>query len=408
MPKGYLIKGKSLTLLVSHRQVPSNSSEDQRGCQKNKSLDLLSSPLEVDEQRPLRPLSASAVSKSESTASSKVFSASSDRPHSRHTANTSLDSTHQAKSSRESEDSSISASNDQLDTSSGWSPATSRSTEFNIDDYISSDDDSFTTAKKGSRITADGEEELLFKAGYGITGGALPGLEELEEDEAVYPCRTFRSSRSDSVSSNGSAAVAVGPIDNRFSMALEIPTLLRHTRSDPEMELYSGTFGQRPIPHGLKGSETCRSAGEEQNASSTADTNDEFKQSPDTTMVDSEDGMDGDMLTQRRGLIRLSALGNRQSDDIDLKPETAQSKKADTRKEMEISTAIRLRKEEKAKRRAEELTNRRGKRLSKTFTEMGKDMEMAKLIGELDHVDEDRGHARSIDDDCEGEETAVE
>lgn len=60
---------------------------------------------------------------------------------------------------------------------SGWSPTTTRSTGFNIDDYVSSDDDSFITTTK-KRPTAEGEEELLFKGSYGATGAELPGLLE--------------------------------------------------------------------------------------------------------------------------------------------------------------------------------------------------------------------------------------
>lgn len=53
-----------------------------------------------------------------------------------------------------------------------------KSTGFNVDDYISSDDDSFTTKTIMKQPCAEGEEELLFRDqdGYGESGGALPGL----------------------------------------------------------------------------------------------------------------------------------------------------------------------------------------------------------------------------------------
>jgi hypothetical protein len=48
------------------------------------------------------------------------------------------------------------------------------SNNFNIDDYVSSDDDSFTEPR---RPRGEGEEQLLFSdSGYGMCGFQLPGL----------------------------------------------------------------------------------------------------------------------------------------------------------------------------------------------------------------------------------------
>jgi hypothetical protein len=127
---------------------------------------------------------------------------------------------------------------------SDWSPVTTRSRNFNIDDYISSDDESFTTPDRKPRPTAEGEEDLLFKTGYGITGAALPGLEALGE-ETEYSAISKQNKRNDSVSTQGSAAVASSPKDNRriFVTDCDLSPTLRHVRSDPE-DLYMSTFGR--------------------------------------------------------------------------------------------------------------------------------------------------------------------
>lgn len=389
----------------------SNSSEDQRGFHRTKGLGLLSSPLEADEQAPERPSSAhhgsaSEVSKSESTASSNVYSVSSDRPYSRHTASTSLDSTTHAFSTRKSEESSVSASNGQRGTSSGWSPGT-LSTGFNIDDYVSSDDDSFTTARKGPRPTAQGEEDLLFKPGYGITGVALPGLEELEDD-AVYPTLPHRSSRSSSLSSDGSAAFAAGPVDNRFSMAQDIPTPLRQVQSDPEMELYGGTFGRSSMRNCYRESKMSALAGEERGMPSAADFDDYFRPLLGTTTAGSENGVYEEAPTPNRGLMRLSALGHPHDRNMGSDARPARSAAEVIREEkgmVDIATAVRLRKEEKARRRAEGLRNSREKRPTRTSGEMETGWEMA---SRLDDGDEswDRGRKRDIDG--QGKDVSVE
>lgn len=330
---------------------------------------MLSSPLEIDERTSERPSSthngsASEVSKTESTGSSNVFSVNSGRPHSRHTASTSLDSTSQAFSTRKSEESSVSANNDERGTSGRWSPATV-STAFNIDDYVSSSDDSFITTRKGSRLTAEGEEDLLFKPGYGATGVALPGLEELGKG-GFYPAFPYRWSRSSSMSSDGSAAVPTGPVDNRFSMAQDIPTPLRQVKSDPEMELYGGTFGRSSMRQYFKDNET---GGEGRGMPSVGGFDDYFRPMSRTTTAGSENGVYDEV---DRGKMRLSALGHPHDRrrGLDSRPaKSAETIKGEKGK-LDIATTIRLRKEEKARRRAEGLRNSREKRMSKMSGEM--------------------------------------
>ncbi|KUI56874.1 hypothetical protein VP1G_04156 [Cytospora mali] len=403
--------GRPTSRFSQNHSLP-NSSEDQWGYHRAKSLGTLTSPLEVDEQISARPSkicgwSASEISKSESTVSSNVFSASSGRPYSRHTTCTSLDSTSHALSTRKSEES-LSASNGQRGASSGWSPATTRSTAFNIDDYVSSDDDSFTTARKGTQITAEGEEDLLFKPGYGITGVALPGLEEIEED-AVYPAISCRSNRSNSVSSDGSVAIAASPIDNRFSMARDIPMPLRHVRSDPEVEFY-GTFGRCSMRDHFKESETSTSAGDERNMPSAVDFEDYFR--PPPTRTGTESGVLDEMYALSRGLTRLSALGSPNDRNVGGSDGGPARSVAETVKEekakVDIATAIRLRKEEKARRRAEGLRNSREKRSTMTFDEMGEDEAIAKLKELPGDGNEDGDLGRRRHTDGKGKDVTVE
>ncbi|KAK4217857.1 hypothetical protein QBC37DRAFT_259734, partial [Rhypophila decipiens] len=132
----------------------------------------------TDNARSLRASSVSSATATVSDTSSNPFQ----RPHSRHTVNTSVDLSAQSPKagSRASLhtpppppviDATTSALATDLDTTIVSSPD---SNDFNIDDYVSSDDDSIA----GSRHPlGDGEEDLLFNdSGYGAGGMQLPGL----------------------------------------------------------------------------------------------------------------------------------------------------------------------------------------------------------------------------------------
>ncbi|KAK3369106.1 hypothetical protein B0T24DRAFT_631727 [Lasiosphaeria ovina] len=115
------------------------------------------------QNRSMRGWSASSATPTASDISSNQ------RPQSPHTANTSIDlssSCSPVQSSRESS----------LDNGTGLSPKTPQSVAFNMDDYVSSDDDSFSTCQRPPR--GEGEEDLLFRddVGYGVHGTQLPGL----------------------------------------------------------------------------------------------------------------------------------------------------------------------------------------------------------------------------------------
>lgn len=403
-----------LICTVSHRHSRSNDSEDQIRYHRSQSLGFLSSPLEADEQSTIqsgsiRNWSLSEASRSDTTGHSNVFSSASGRSQSRHTANTSFDS--------KSAESFMTASNGQQ--GSDWSPVSNRSKNFNIDDYVSSDDDSFTIPEKKARPTAEGEEDLLFKTGYGITGAALPGLEALgEEDE--YSAVSTQNNRTDSVSSEGSAAVASSPKDNRnrFGTDNDLFPTLRHVRSDPE-DLYMSTLG-RLMMRALQRPSTANIwEAKEGDANPAVDLDESY--TPSASSTDSDEprseadmrstvgslggfrpqrsessfsvystggtvtktitggakAMDrdtyDDMRAPQRGLKRLSALGTLYGRSMgsfgssDWRPATASDGGA-TREEMRASDIIRRRKEDKNRKRSDGgLRSIREKRLTEAF-----------------------------------------
>ncbi|CAK7237439.1 hypothetical protein SEUCBS140593_009961 [Sporothrix eucalyptigena] len=117
------------------------------------------------------------------------------RPHSRHTANTSIDlSTTGPPSTVNSSLGSVHGDGIKKMQSpkpdSRQPPALLQSPRFNIDDYVSSDDDSFI-ASQAERSAS--EEDLLFSSGYGKMGIQLPGLED--SFSAPAPIALVRSPR---------------------------------------------------------------------------------------------------------------------------------------------------------------------------------------------------------------------
>ncbi|KAK5660257.1 hypothetical protein OQA88_12796 [Cercophora sp. LCS_1] len=122
------------------------------------------SPEQTVRTRSVRGWSTSSATPTTSDTSSNPFQ----RPHSRHTANTSVDLSLGPPSLTKI------PSHTSFDSGAVVSPQTAKSSNFNIDDYISSDDDSFVEAR---RPRGEGEEELLFSdSGYGVDGFQLPGL----------------------------------------------------------------------------------------------------------------------------------------------------------------------------------------------------------------------------------------
>lgn len=419
----------------SHRHSRSNESDDQIRYHRSQSLGFLSSPFEADEKSTIQSgsicnWSLSETSRSDTTGHSNVFSAASGRPHSRHTANTSLGS--------KSAESFMTATNGQH--GSDWSPATNRSKNFNIDDYVSSDDDSFTTPEKKARPTAEGEEDLLFKVGYGISGAALPGLEALgEEDE--YSGVPTRNNRNDTVSSKGSAAMSSSPKDTRlrFGTDHDLSPTLRHVRSDPE-ELYMSTVG-RLLVRGFQRPSTANVWEPKEEHEIPAEHLDE-SYTPSTSSTDSNEPGDrrstvgslagfrprqrsessfsvystggtvtttitggaraidhrdtyNDMGAPRRGLKRLSALGTLYGRSMSgsfgssdpWRPTTASNEAP--REEMRASDIIRRRKEDKTRKRSDGVGLRsiREKRLTEAFGRPGND-EIARLREHLRDDDE--------------------
>jgi len=125
----------------------------------------------------LRHWSMTSATPTMSSSSSNPFP----RPHSRQTANTSVDLTNTLPSIFNSSRSSVNSSGPYQQShcvvpDADTSPVKPRTPGFNIDDYLSSDDDSFTSPR---RPRGEGEETLLFNpTGYGFGGTQLPGLED--------------------------------------------------------------------------------------------------------------------------------------------------------------------------------------------------------------------------------------
>jgi hypothetical protein len=121
--------------------------------------------------RSIRGWSTSSATPTTSDTSSKL---------SRHTANTSIDLSQGAPSITKV------PSHASLDSGAAFSPNNipyNSNNNFNIDDYLSSDEDSFTEPR---RPRGEGEEQLLFSdTGYGIGGFQLPGLPDAPPKEAT-------------------------------------------------------------------------------------------------------------------------------------------------------------------------------------------------------------------------------
>lgn len=379
---------KKLTITSgSHRHSRSNSSGDSYSQQRTRSL--LTTPsglqnlVEVDGQTG-QPHNSSTrdwalvtpSNGSTSSSSNGLYSGASGsmRPASLHTKATSIDSIPRPPSSQ----SCLSASVGQ--SASGWSPSTTRSTEFNIDDYVSSDDDSFTTEKRPS---GEGEEELLFKDGYGATGAALPGLLESMMDTCPPPVVGSRASQLTSppglceeeegeAEGDDDAAEAPDIDDRRLSANIDLTyTLLRNVQDSPENSL-TRTFGRRsgrlralstnkPIPSWLPSDDWARPAP---------------KKRPTPLTTSSNKGMYEETRPPHRGQIRLSALGTLHGRNPDWVDNEGAKRASGTREPMtspireeaaDPAVVARLRKEAKARKREDVARTIRENRMTRAF-----------------------------------------
>ncbi|KAK3318444.1 hypothetical protein B0H66DRAFT_237956 [Apodospora peruviana] len=131
------------------------------------------SPVRGGGTRSLRAWSASSATATASDTSSNPFQ----RPHSRHTVNTSVNLSNAASASSLKPVSSSPPSSplNSPTAATAVSPRTPKSSQFNIDDYVSSDDDSLMAPTRNR--AGEDEEDLLFRdTGYGLDGSQLPGL----------------------------------------------------------------------------------------------------------------------------------------------------------------------------------------------------------------------------------------
>jgi hypothetical protein len=230
------------------------------------------------------------------------------RPHSRHTTNTSIDLANFSAILTSSRSSLVSGfnghySNSQCNTldSRLRSPSMpSIHTNFNIDDYLSSDDDIDADSMIGGpRNLAEGEEELLFSDnGYGFLGAQLPGLfDAIPEVPTGSPPR---------------------PSSSRY---------LRHSHSSPlkaARRLSLDAKFSQPLVYDYGNDE-----------------DEDFEDDDYDIMTRA------DLALGRRGMKRLSALGTMYT-----------SIEEENLEKIDIRTAIRLRKEAKAKKRQMTRINR--------------------------------------------------
>lgn len=288
-------------------------------------------------------------------------------------------------------------------------------TDFNIYDYISSDDESFTTERKPRRPLAEGEEDLLFKAGYGTSGAALPGLSDglpgLSQTVVEDPCPSpiIRDTRSVSLNSTlpdyEDDLDAVDPLDvegDNVSVDRDLPTtFLRHMKNVFEFEKGS-TLGRKRDPC----RQVIKKAISTSNTEASLVSGDSEYYTPPATS--NEMYMYNEEPTLRRGLQRLSAFGtwhgrdfvapepvgpHANKDEPALEDSDNKEKEVADKKKVDISSAFRARKVAKAQKRAEHAMNNRQKRLTRTFGNL--EQEISALL-RMQNQDQD-----DLDDETE-------
>ncbi|KAJ4390586.1 hypothetical protein N0V93_004182 [Gnomoniopsis smithogilvyi] len=399
--------------LHSHRHSRSNSSGNSHKHQRPKSLltrpsgltNLVEADGPTDQPHSNGTQDWALVTTSTGSASSSsngLFSGASGsmRPVSRHTKATSVDSIPRPLSFQ----SGLSASIGQ--SAGGWSPSTTRSTVFNIDDYVSSDDDSFTTKK---RPTGEGEEELLFKGGYGATGAALPGL--LESPMRASPLRVVgfhgagplmspsQLTEEGTEAEDGEGA-AEGPDidDSRRQYNPNSPfTQLRHKQGRAELDNFR-TYGKqsaRPraqsnmTPSWLPSDDWVRPGSRHEQTKRPATSH---ASTTSNTAI-----YDPDLRPPCRGQTRLSALGTLQGQDFvdpadSFRVERPKSRELGTsaiREEIDPTVALRLRKEAKARKREDEARTIRERRMTRAFGRLDEEKLAALQQAQGEEVEEE-------------------
>lgn len=271
-------------------------------------------------------------------------------------------------------------------------------TDFNIYDYISSDEESFTTERKTRRPLAEGEEDLLFKAGYGSTGAALPGLSEtlpspseaLVEDACPSPIikDTRDMDMENSLSDDSEDLDVVDPAeieDDRISVDRDLPaTFLQRTRN--VLAPKKSVKGKSRTP--------CRPVVTKVTSMANTEASFASGDSEYYTPPASADGlyMYDEEPTLQRGLQRLSAFGTWHGRDF-VAPESVDrfgphankdgsslslennnninnsigSSSKESTEKIDVVAAVRLRKAVKAQKRAEDAIQNQQKRLTRTF-----------------------------------------
>lgn len=249
--------------------------------------------------------------------------------------------------------------------------------------------------KRRQRPTGEGEEELLFKMGYGVNGAALPGL--LDDGACPAPVIPMRNrpTKAEEPQSHFSEdedgdddeeedddddiyeeAREGFEEDDAASEDRELPmTLLRHVRSNPNERGGLGTFGRRsrrPVVGPAKAEEAADGS-RRRSANFHGDRGSVYATMDAPTY---------------RGQKRLSALGtlhgrNEQDMLMALLPVAIREEEeaAAAAQKVDLATAMRLRKEAKARKRAEGASSLREKRMTRAFG--GGEEEVAAVLGTI-------------------------
>ncbi|KAL1892496.1 hypothetical protein Sste5346_007006 [Sporothrix stenoceras] len=277
------------------------------------------------------------------------------RPHSRHTTNTSIDLSTTGPPSTG--DATSKGQSSQRSDAIKRSLAALQSPMFNIDDYVSSDDDSFI-ASQAERSAS--EEDLLFNSGYGKMGIQLPGLEDAFAVPA--PISLVRSPRMSAPKQNEDFRRAFGEPPLMTKLAL------RQMASDDSLNSNPGQ--RRRLSSGVSGTANVRKSNsrEELNATSSPVKRTETKRmsallGSSSTHHGSNGGALGShsLLYNPRPNPRLAHGSNVGGQVI----EEERFEKVD------VATAVRLRKEAKSKKRASMMSiasQTRGRGMVKTVS----------------------------------------
>ncbi|CAK7240075.1 MAG: hypothetical protein STHCBS139747_001512 [Sporothrix thermara] len=285
-----------------------------------------------------RHWSMSSTTPTTSSSSSAAYG----RPYSRHTANTSIDFSTDPPSSTtlgsgltHSRRGSVKKMQS-FDQDAKQTPAVLQSLQYEVDDDVSSDDDSFIG---GQRERSACEEDLLFGSGYGKNGMQLPGLQDaFSAPTPITRARNPRDNRRQSLSEPPLMAnFALRPMASDDSLDLDSIRIRRKRPTGDVESVLMKSVSREELASQFQGSPARRSETKRMSAL--------LEMTTTTEPLHKSDGeaFDIDSLlfhsSSSPHLIHCNDVGEQMSEKED--PET-----------VDVATAVRLRKENKARKRA--------------------------------------------------------